>query len=98
MNCLIKVSGLPLSYFDKIRYSKKIRGRQASTLYLENAHLGDRLNQFKLVPQVYKHQRKEDEVMIFLEIQTAHKKTSASLTDVHSLVAEGRFELSTLRV
>ena len=39
-----------------------------STPYLENAHLWDRLNQFKLVPQVCKHQRKEDEVMIFLEI------------------------------
>ena len=36
--------------------------------YLENAHLWDRLIQFKLVPQVCKHQRKEDEVMIFLEI------------------------------
>ena len=35
---------------------------------MENAHLWDRLNQFKLVPQVCKHQRKEDEVMIFLEI------------------------------
>jgi len=39
-----------------------------STPYLENAHLWDRLNKLRLVPQVCKHQRKEDEVMIFLEI------------------------------
>ena len=39
-----------------------------NTPYLENAHLWDRLNQVKLVPQVCKHQRKEDVVMIFLEI------------------------------
>ena len=39
-----------------------------NTPYLENAHLWDRLNQVKLVPQVCKHQRKEYEVMIFLEI------------------------------
>ena len=39
-----------------------------STPYLEAAHLWDRLNKLKLVPQVCKHQRKEDVVMIFLEI------------------------------
>ncbi len=39
-----------------------------STPYLENAHLWDRLNKLRLVPQVRKHQRKEDEVMIFLKI------------------------------
>lgn len=39
-----------------------------STPYLEDAHLWDRLNKLRLVPQVCKHQRKEDEVMIFLEI------------------------------
>ncbi len=39
-----------------------------STPYLEAAHLWDRLNKLKSVPQVCKHQRKEDEVMIFLEI------------------------------
>ena len=38
------------------------------TPYLEDAHLWDRLNKLRLVPQVCKHQRKEDEVMIFLEI------------------------------
>jgi len=52
----------------KIRYNKRVRSRQVNTPYLENAHLWDRLNQFRLVPQVCKHQRKEDEVMIFLEI------------------------------
>ena len=39
-----------------------------STPYLEAAHLWDRLNKLKPVPQVCKHQRKEDVVMIFLEI------------------------------
>ena len=59
---------LSLSNFNKIRYNKKVRSRQVNTPYLENAHLWDRLNQVKLVPQVCKHRRKEDEVMIFLEI------------------------------
>ena len=59
---------LSLSNFNKIRYNKKVRSRQVYTPYLENTHLWDRLNQVKLVPQVCKHQRKEDEVMIFLEI------------------------------
>ncbi len=35
---------------------------------MEDAHLWDRLNKLRLVPQVCKHQRKEDVVMIFLEI------------------------------
>ena len=39
-----------------------------STPYLEAAHLWDKLNMLRLVPQVCKHQRKEDVVMIFLEI------------------------------
>lgn len=39
-----------------------------STPYLEAAHLWDKLNMLRLVPQVCKHQRKEDRVMIFLEI------------------------------
>lgn len=39
-----------------------------STPYLEAAHLWDRLNMLRLVPQVCKHQRKEDVVMIYLEI------------------------------
>ena len=41
---------------------------ERSTPYLEAAHLWDKLNQLRLVPQVCKHQRKEDVVMIFLEI------------------------------
>ena len=45
-----------------------VRGRRVRTPYLEDAHLWDRLNKLRLVPQVCKHQRKEDEVMIFLEI------------------------------
>ena len=39
-----------------------------STPYLEAAHLWDKLNMLRLVPQVCKHQRKQDVVMIFLEI------------------------------
>ncbi len=39
-----------------------------STPYLEAVHLWDMLTEFKLVPKVCKHQRKEDEVLIFLEI------------------------------
>ena len=35
---------------------------------MEDTHLWDKLRRFRLVPQVCKHQRKEDEVMIFLEI------------------------------
>ena len=35
---------------------------------MEAAHLWHRLIKLKLVPQVCKHQRKEDGVMIFLEI------------------------------
>ena len=46
----------------------RVRGRRVRTPYLEDAHLWDRLNKLRLVPQVCKHQRKEDEVMIFLEI------------------------------
>ena len=59
-----------ISFFNpnEIRYNMRVRGRQVSTPYLENAHLWDRLNKLRLVPQVCKHQRKEDEVMIFLEI------------------------------
>ena len=58
---LVNSDKLSLSNFNKIRYNKRARGRQVSTLW-------DRLNKLRLVPQVYKHQRKEDEVMIFLEI------------------------------
>ena len=65
---LVNSDKLSLSNFNKIRYNKRARGRQVSTPYLENAHLWDRLNKLRLVPQVCKHQRKEDEVMIFLEI------------------------------
>ena len=65
---LVNSDKLSLSNFNKIRYNKRARGRQVSTSYLENAHLWDRLNKLRLVPQVCKHQRKEDEVMIFLEI------------------------------
>jgi len=59
-----------ISFFNpnEIRYNMRVRGRQVSTPYLENAHLWDRLNKLRLVPQVCKHQRKEDEVVIFLEI------------------------------
>ena len=46
----------------------RVRGRRVRTPYLEDAHLWDRLNKLRLVPQVCKHQRKEEEVMIFLEI------------------------------
>ena len=56
---------LSLSNFNKIRYNKKVRSRQVNTPYLENAHLWDRLNKLRPVPQVCKHQRKEDVVYDF---------------------------------
>ena len=64
----INFDKVSLPIYDKIRYTMRVRGRRVSTPYLEDAHLWDRLNKLKSVPQVCKHQRKEDVVMIFLEI------------------------------
>ena len=64
----INFDKVSLPIYDKIRYTMRVRGRRVGTPYLVAAHLWDRLNKLRLVPQVCKHQRKEDEVMIFLEI------------------------------
>ena len=64
----INFDKVSLPIYDKIRYTMRVRGRRVGTPYLVAAHLWDRLNKLKSVPQVCKHQRKEDVVMIFLEI------------------------------